>query len=123
MKRINSVQRDALSFNKRLLIKGILKYNVNIYSENSIQENYEHIIPDVLWSKQEKFIFSKIYQDENIDIEPLNVGIIGDSLIIAYTIYTKEEDDEIHFYYNSKDFSFEKILYFKESDTLEEVWQ
>ena len=123
MKKISDEQRDALSFSKRLLIRGILKHNVNIYSGNSLQDGLQFIIPSGLWSKQEDFIFSKIYQGRNIEPEILNTVIIEDYFIMAYTVYTEEDDDEVHFLYNAKDFSLEEVKFYRESDILEEVWR
>ncbi|MFW6029770.1 MAG: hypothetical protein ACOCRO_05895 [Halanaerobiales bacterium] len=120
--KLSKVQRDVLSLNKRVLVRGVLKHSVNVYDEDSLQDGLEFIIPSDLWSNQEDFIYSNIYRGKNIGIEPLNTTIYK-YFIMVYTVYTEDEDDEVYFYYSTKDFSLVKILYFKESDTLETIWQ
>ena len=120
--KLSKAQRDVLSLNKRVLIRGVLKHSVNIYDEDSLQDGLEFIIPSSLWSKQEDFIYSNIYGGKNIDIEPLNAAVYN-YFIMAHTVYTEDEDDEVHFYYSAKDFSLVKVLYYRESDILERVWQ
>ena len=120
--KLSKAQIDQLSFGKRTLIKGVLKYNVNVYDENSLQQNIDYIFPAFLGSNQEDFIYSKIYKGKNVEIELINVAFRGDYFIMAYNIYTDREDDEVHFLYDARDFSFIEVRYFEGADELEGVW-
>lgn len=120
--KLSKAQIDQLSFSKKTLIKSILKYNINIYNENSLGKNLEFIIPALLGGKQEDFIYSKIYKGKNVEPELINVALRDDHFIMAYNVFTDDEDDEVHFLYDAKDFSFQEILYYEEADKLEGIW-
>ena len=121
--KLSDAQIDQLSFNKKSLIRGVLKHGVNVYNEKSLKQNIDYIFPVFLGSKQEDFIYSKIYKGKNIEIELINVAFRGDYFIMAYNIFTdKDEDDEVHFLYDAKDFSFQEVLYYEEADKLKGIW-
>ncbi|MFW6047349.1 MAG: hypothetical protein ACOCP4_06165 [Candidatus Woesearchaeota archaeon] len=120
--KLSEAQKDVLSLNRRLLIRGVLKHSVNVYDDDSLQDKWEFIIPSGMWSKQEDFIHNDIYGGKIIDVEPLKI-VSHDYFIMAHTVYTEDETDEVHFCYGAKDFSLVKVLYYRESDILERIWQ
>lgn len=125
--KLNKAQIDKLSFERRTLIKSILKYNINIYNENSLENNLERILPVKFITGGlgvgEAFIINIIYKGKNVEPELINVALRDDYFIIAYDVFTDgDEEDEVHFLYSAKDFSFKEVRYFKEADELEGVW-
>jgi hypothetical protein len=121
--KLSDAQIDQLSFDKKTLIKGILSNNVNIYNDDSLQDKLKFIMPNKLEGRQEDFIFSMIYKGKNIEPDFINIALREPFVILAYSVFTdRDEEDEVHFLYNVKDFSFHEVRYYKESDELEGIW-
>ena len=122
--KLTNKQRNELSFNKRVIIKLVMKHNMNVLDEDVLKYNLDFIIPVSLGRSQKHFIYKKIYEDKDVDLTLQTSFLLDKHFVIVYTISIEDaDDDEVHFIYDAKNFDFQKIEYYTNTENLEKVWQ
>ena len=120
---LTNKQKSELSFDKRMIIKLVIKHGINVLDENSLKYNLDFIISTSLGSAQKHFIYKEIYKSKDVDLKLQTSFILDNYFVVVYVVEIDDADnDEIHFIYSAKNFDFKRIEYYTNTENLEKVW-